>query len=88
MALNFDQEQIDYVVKFNFVTLEIESLLLKIILDNFANVPNYFLSRKDVVSLISSQNREMLVKGEDVLKLNTDDHERLRGFFLDDDPRN
>ena len=80
MALNFDQEQIDYVVKFNFVTLEIESLLLKIILDNFANVPNYFLSRKDVVSLISSQNREMLVKGEDVLKLNTDDHERLRDF--------
>ena len=70
MALNFDQEQIDYVVKFNFVTLEIEPLLLEIILDNFANLPNYFLSRKDVVSLISSQNREMLVKGEDVLKLN------------------
>ena len=80
MAQNFDQEQIDYVVKFNFVTLEIESLLLKIILDNFANLPNYFLSRKDVVSLISSQNREMLVKGEDVLKSNTDDHERLRDF--------
>ena len=70
MALNFDQEQIDYVVKFNFVTLEIEPPLLEIILDNFANVPNYFLSRKDVVSLIPSQNREMLVKGEDVLKLN------------------